>query len=209
MPGYGWLPFDPTPGRGTLSAAYTVASDSADARRALGGGLFLDFSGGGSASAHSAGGAAYRPSELGLVARAAPARPPARPARRARRAEGGSAPSRVCDARPARYRRQQRAPSWRRSSATREQPCLQMHRCETCAERPSISGWRLTPLPVHSPGHGTDRQKRQGMRRWTLAASWPSSCGRSARGWGPVAGCEGCSRCGLCAALDDSGTIYW
>ena len=39
--GYGWLPFDPTPGRGTLSATYTYASDSADALRALGSGQFL------------------------------------------------------------------------------------------------------------------------------------------------------------------------
>lgn len=39
--GYGWLPFDPTPGRGTLSADYTLASDSADAVRALGTGRFL------------------------------------------------------------------------------------------------------------------------------------------------------------------------
>ena len=41
--GYGWLTFDPTPGRGTLSAAYTLASDSADAVRELGTGRFLDF----------------------------------------------------------------------------------------------------------------------------------------------------------------------
>jgi protein-glutamine gamma-glutamyltransferase len=34
--GWGWLTFDPTPGRGTISATYTVASDSADARAALG-----------------------------------------------------------------------------------------------------------------------------------------------------------------------------
>jgi hypothetical protein len=40
--GYGWLAFDPTPGRGTLSAIYTLASDSADAVRALGTGRFLD-----------------------------------------------------------------------------------------------------------------------------------------------------------------------
>ncbi len=40
--GYGWLTFDPTPGRGTLSATYTNASDSADAIRALGTGRFLD-----------------------------------------------------------------------------------------------------------------------------------------------------------------------
>ncbi len=39
--GYGWLPFDPTPGRGSLSADYTMASDSADAVRALGTGRFL------------------------------------------------------------------------------------------------------------------------------------------------------------------------
>ncbi len=39
--GYGWLPFDPTPGRGTLSATYTNASDSAEALRALGSGAFL------------------------------------------------------------------------------------------------------------------------------------------------------------------------
>ena len=31
FPGQGWLSFDPTPGRGTLSALYTLASDSADA----------------------------------------------------------------------------------------------------------------------------------------------------------------------------------
>jgi len=41
--GYGWLAFDPTPGRGTLSAGYTFASDSADAVAALGTGRFLDF----------------------------------------------------------------------------------------------------------------------------------------------------------------------
>jgi len=35
--GHGWLPFDPTPGRGTLSATHTIASDSADAILALGG----------------------------------------------------------------------------------------------------------------------------------------------------------------------------
>ncbi len=39
--GYGWLPFDPTPGRGTLSSTYTNASDSAEALRALGSGQFL------------------------------------------------------------------------------------------------------------------------------------------------------------------------
>ncbi|MGL6279041.1 MAG: transglutaminaseTgpA domain-containing protein, partial [Gaiella sp.] len=43
LAGHGWLPFDPTPGRGTLSAPYTLASDSADAVRALGTGRFLDF----------------------------------------------------------------------------------------------------------------------------------------------------------------------
>lgn len=41
--GFGWLEFDPTPGRGTLSAVYTLASDSADAVAALGTGRFLDF----------------------------------------------------------------------------------------------------------------------------------------------------------------------
>lgn len=42
--GYGWLPFDPTPGRGTFSSEYSFAGDSADAVRALGTGRFLDFS---------------------------------------------------------------------------------------------------------------------------------------------------------------------
>ena len=41
--GHGWLAFDPTPGRGILSAVYTLASDSADAVAALGTGRFLDF----------------------------------------------------------------------------------------------------------------------------------------------------------------------
>ena len=39
--GYGWLPFDPTPGRGSFSASYTLASDSADTVRALGRGELL------------------------------------------------------------------------------------------------------------------------------------------------------------------------
>ncbi len=43
--GYGWLTFDPTPGRGTLTATYTNASDSADALRALGTGRFLGVGG--------------------------------------------------------------------------------------------------------------------------------------------------------------------
>ena len=38
--GHGWLAFDPTPGRGRLSASYTNASDSAEALRALGIGGF-------------------------------------------------------------------------------------------------------------------------------------------------------------------------
>ncbi len=42
--GHGWLPFDPTPGRGTFSAQYSFAADSADAVRALGTGRLLDFS---------------------------------------------------------------------------------------------------------------------------------------------------------------------
>jgi hypothetical protein len=41
--GYGWLAFDPTPGRGTLSAVYTHASDSADALPPLATGRFHDF----------------------------------------------------------------------------------------------------------------------------------------------------------------------
>jgi transglutaminase-like putative cysteine protease len=41
--GFGWMTFDPTPGRGLLSAVYTLASDSADAVRALGTGRFLDY----------------------------------------------------------------------------------------------------------------------------------------------------------------------
>jgi len=40
--GYGWLPFDPTPGRGSFSASYTLASDSAETARLLGRGRFLD-----------------------------------------------------------------------------------------------------------------------------------------------------------------------
>jgi protein-glutamine gamma-glutamyltransferase len=40
FPGYGWMPFDPTPGRGLLNAAYSVSSpsfDTRDAPEALGG----------------------------------------------------------------------------------------------------------------------------------------------------------------------------
>lgn len=63
--GYGWLAFDPTPGRGTLSASYTLASDSADARRALGGGRFLDFSGDGQSGGLPTGSAAPAPAVAG------------------------------------------------------------------------------------------------------------------------------------------------
>ena len=38
FPGYGWVPFDPTPGRGSLSGAYSFASESAQAVAALGAG---------------------------------------------------------------------------------------------------------------------------------------------------------------------------
>jgi transglutaminase-like putative cysteine protease len=34
FPGYGWMPFDPTPGRGILNAAYSVSSPSFDTRDA-------------------------------------------------------------------------------------------------------------------------------------------------------------------------------
>src|SRR5215213_5464543 len=34
FPGYGWLPFDPTPGRGSLSAPYTASSPRFDPSRA-------------------------------------------------------------------------------------------------------------------------------------------------------------------------------
>lgn len=53
--GHGWITFDPTPGRGTLTAGYTFASDSAETVRALGRGelldIDLDFSGTGTAAA--------------------------------------------------------------------------------------------------------------------------------------------------------------
>jgi transglutaminase-like putative cysteine protease len=39
--GWGWLPFDPTPGRGAFSQTYTVASNSADAVIRLGGRPFV------------------------------------------------------------------------------------------------------------------------------------------------------------------------
>ena len=42
--GYGWLPFDPTPGRGTNSVTYRDLPDSADAIRALGTGRFVGSS---------------------------------------------------------------------------------------------------------------------------------------------------------------------
>ena len=66
--GHGWLTFDPTPGRGTLSATYTNASDSADAIRALGTGRFLD-----------AGSFAPRTPRRGVAASAEPTTPAGAP----------------------------------------------------------------------------------------------------------------------------------
>jgi transglutaminase-like putative cysteine protease len=43
--GWGWLPFDPTPGRGSIGASYTTASSSPDVVAALGAGDF-GFGGG-------------------------------------------------------------------------------------------------------------------------------------------------------------------
>ncbi len=40
--GYGWVTFDPTPGRGTLTAGHTFASDSVETVRALNRGALLD-----------------------------------------------------------------------------------------------------------------------------------------------------------------------
>ncbi len=57
--GYGWIPFDPTPGRGTLSAGYTFASDSVETVSALNRGALLDVdlgsSAGGGVTAPAAG----------------------------------------------------------------------------------------------------------------------------------------------------------
>ena len=39
--GWGWLPFDPTPGRGAFAGSYSLASDSADAVNRLGGRPFV------------------------------------------------------------------------------------------------------------------------------------------------------------------------
>ena len=87
--GHGWLAFDPTPGRGILSAVYTLASDSADAVAALGTGRFLDFNPGltppnaaGAVDTASAPRAGRRPS---VVARRRSSVHPARRARRDRR----------------------------------------------------------------------------------------------------------------------------
>ena len=51
--GYGWLPFDPTPGRGSFSASYTLASDSADTVRELGRGDLLAVLPGGQRDRHT------------------------------------------------------------------------------------------------------------------------------------------------------------
>lgn len=55
--GHGWLTFDPTPGRGTITASYTFASDSADAIAALGAGRLLGLTGAGDSGAGDGGGA--------------------------------------------------------------------------------------------------------------------------------------------------------
>lgn len=45
FPGHGWIPFDPTPGRGTFSSLYSVASNSAETVDALRRGSLSDVSG--------------------------------------------------------------------------------------------------------------------------------------------------------------------
>jgi transglutaminase-like putative cysteine protease len=72
FPGYGWLSFDPTPGRGRLSALYTVASDSAEASAAIGAatrgvGGGLDPTAGGPRFDGDGGGAADGGGAVGLV----------------------------------------------------------------------------------------------------------------------------------------------
>ena len=50
FPGYGWLPFDPTPGRGSLAASYSASStgfNAGDAAEAFGGGARAQGRGGG------------------------------------------------------------------------------------------------------------------------------------------------------------------
>ena len=68
--GQNWLPFDPTPGRGTFATAYSYAADSADAVRALGTGRFLDFT----PEAPSTG-PTPEPTAEAVAAKPAPARP--------------------------------------------------------------------------------------------------------------------------------------
>ena len=159
--GHGWLAFDPTPGRGTLSATYTNASDSADAIRALGTGRFL-----GAGSFDPDDTEAWRGDPRGgrrpPESRGALIVPPALVAALLlglALAEERSAMASRPHRRPAAPCSRRRGQSWRRSFATRARRC---HR------RPRSTSSRSSSARVESaptPSRPRSRVRATGRRR--------------------------------------------
>ena len=195
--GHGWLAFDPTPGRGILSAVYTLASDSADAVAALGTGRFLDFNPG-----------LTPPNAAGPVTPDAPAQGDGRPwwlvallviplvalaaivgakrLRRSRRLRGG----RRVSLQPA------CAPSSCPHSPTAVRSSIRMRRSASSDARRSVSWrspWRRWCMrsPSRDSGHRSVLVRRRSRRA--------GSCAASSRSRGPASGpgfaCGARSRC--------------
>ena len=188
--GHGWLAFDPTPGRGILSAVYTLASDSADAVAALGTGRFLDFNP--QALTHAE---RRRPRDARRRPRRATARPwwlvallgdsRSSPSPRSSGAKRASAP-------PAPPRREPRAlapacaPSSSPRSPTAVRPSIRTRRSASSGARRSVS----LALPVDDAGATRSQSRASGhpsvlARRRSRRAG---SCAASSRPRGAASG---------------------
>ena len=205
--GYGWLTFDPTPGRGTLSATYTNASDSADAIRALGTGKFL--------------GAGFVPRNAG------------RGVAPVVKATGGGIPWRLIIPFAAvgaallilalvksftRYRRARTSDPRRRAvgspcraGGVRPRPGLGGQRvgAQSTSSRSSCggSGWVAMRLRLHSRAPATGHRPAPPGPQTRPGRSCGGSSRCSAAGSGRDAGSGASSPFGRCAAADESGTI--
>ncbi len=208
LAGHGWLTFDPTPGRGRLSAAYTNASDSADAVQALGTGRFLDFSapglsdgGVGAAIAGTRRSAPVAVALSGSVAGVAVllgGLALAKGWRRRRRLRrqtirGGG--------------RRLSAPSSRASCATRASCSDATRAWGRCDASSTAWASARTPSQRRSRGPATGRRRVPRRPRRTHDASSPPSCALCGSASARVAACAASSPCDRSAPLDDSGTM--
>ena len=209
--GYGWLAFDPTPGRGTLSAVYTLASDSADAVAALGTGRFLDFTprppGGGAAAPETPAVAAARGRFPWWLGRSRWLRSSSGPGDR--RGEVGASEQAAPPHRPARARAWGPRGARRGARWTAAPPSIRTRRLSDLRTRDAARARDPRRRADRRAGRGALRAARScapGRRRGAKSSSVAHSPPPGAANARPC-GCVRRSRCARSARLDAVGTM--